>query len=71
MIQDSDMPHLQRCVELAREALEAGDEPFGSVLMAADGSVLAEERNRISGGGPVPELAEEVLALHKQLHGQA
>ncbi len=159
MIQDSDMPHLRRCVELAREALEAGDEPFGSVLVAADGSVLAEDRNRIAGGdatqhpefalarwaaehlapearavatvytsgehcpmcaaahgwvglgrivyvssaaqlmdwlgemgiapppvkplpiqevvpgipvdGPVPELAEKVLTLHKQLHGQA
>src|SRR5690606_14605459 len=34
-------------VELAGEALEAGDAPFGSVLVGADGKVLAEERNRI------------------------
>lgn len=42
--------HLRRCVELATEALEAGDEPFGSVLVAADGTVLAEDRNRVSSG---------------------
>ena len=38
--------HLERCVALAAEAFEAGDGPFGSVLVSADGTVLAEERNR-------------------------
>ena len=28
-----DLTHLRRCVLLAREALEAGDGPFGSVLV--------------------------------------
>jgi tRNA(Arg) A34 adenosine deaminase TadA len=41
-----DMPHLRRCVELAAEAVEAGDFPFGSVLVSADGTVLREDRNR-------------------------
>jgi tRNA(Arg) A34 adenosine deaminase TadA len=41
-----DLPHLRRCVELAAEAVAAGDFPFGSVLVAADGRVLAEDRNR-------------------------
>ncbi|NLU70749.1 nucleoside deaminase [Streptomyces sp. HNM0574] len=50
MVNDSDLRHLRRCVELAREALEAGDEPFGSLLVGADGTVLAEDRNRVSGG---------------------
>ncbi|MCE4264274.1 nucleoside deaminase [Rhodococcus sp. ACPA4] len=45
-----EMGHLRRCVELAREALDEGDEPFGSVLAAADGTFLAEDRNRIAGG---------------------
>jgi tRNA(Arg) A34 adenosine deaminase TadA len=40
------MPHLRRCVELAAEAVAAGDFPFGSVLVAADGQVLAQDRNR-------------------------
>ncbi|MET9340636.1 nucleoside deaminase [Nonomuraea sp. NPDC003804] len=41
-----DLRHLRRCLELAAEALESGDDPFGSVLVAADGTVLAEDRNR-------------------------
>ena len=41
-----DLPHLRRCVELATEAVAAGDFPFGSVLVAGDGRVLAEDRNR-------------------------
>lgn len=47
---NADLQHLRRCVELATEALEAGDEPFGSVLVSADGRVLAEDRNRVAGG---------------------
>ncbi|MHB9855479.1 nucleoside deaminase [Streptomyces krungchingensis] len=50
MLKDSELPYLRRCVELAAEALEAGDEPFGSVLVGADGTVLAEDRNRVAGG---------------------
>lgn len=50
MVTDSDMQHLRRCVELATTALEAGDEPFGSVLVAADGEVLFEDHNRVSSG---------------------
>ncbi|QFG20813.1 nucleoside deaminase [Actinomadura sp. WMMB 499] len=45
-----EMTHLRRCVELAAEALAAGDEPFGSVLVAGSGEVLAEDRNRVAGG---------------------
>ena len=50
MITAEDLPHLRRCVELAAEALEAGDEPFGSVLVGADGTVLAEDHNRVASG---------------------
>ena len=42
---DTDLHHLRRCVELAAEALDAGDEPFGSVLVAG-GERVAEDRNR-------------------------
>ena len=52
-VTEADLPHLHRCVELAAEAVEAGDFPFGSVLAAADGTVLAEDRNReITMGDP-------------------
>jgi tRNA(Arg) A34 adenosine deaminase TadA len=50
MTGEIDLRHLRRCVELATQALDDGDEPFGSVLVAGDGSVLAEDRNRVAGG---------------------
>ncbi|MFE7232336.1 nucleoside deaminase [Streptomyces sp. NPDC001231] len=43
----AELRHLERAVELAAEAVRAGDEPFGSVLVGADGQVLAEDRNRV------------------------
>jgi tRNA(Arg) A34 adenosine deaminase TadA len=52
-ITEADLPYLRRCVELAAEAVEAGDFPFGSVLVAGDGTVLAEDRNReVTAGDP-------------------
>ena len=50
VVKDAELPYLRRCVELAAEALEAGDEPFGSVLVGADGEVLAEDHNRVASG---------------------
>lgn len=49
MLDETELGHLRRCVELAQEALDAGDEPFGSVLVVG-GRVLAEDRNRVAGG---------------------
>ena len=48
--QDVDLAHLRRCVELAREALDDGDEPFGSLLVDGDGVIRFEDRNRVKGG---------------------
>jgi tRNA(Arg) A34 adenosine deaminase TadA len=50
MATEADLRHLRRCVELAREALDAGDEPFGSVLVDGDDRVLAEDHNRVASG---------------------
>ena len=41
-----DEGHLRRCVDLATQALDNGDDPFGSVLVDADGAALAEAMNR-------------------------
>jgi tRNA(Arg) A34 adenosine deaminase TadA len=49
-VTEQDRVHLRRCVELAREAMEAGDEPFGSVLVDAQGTLLFEDRNRVKDG---------------------
>jgi tRNA(Arg) A34 adenosine deaminase TadA len=45
-ITDTDLVHLRRAVELAREAADAGDGPFGSVLVDAEGVERFGERNR-------------------------
>ncbi len=47
---ERDLELLTRCVDLAEEALDAGDEPFGSVLVDADRAVRHEDRNRTAGG---------------------
>ncbi|MFC8662657.1 MULTISPECIES: nucleoside deaminase [Streptomyces] len=50
MVSEAELKHLRRCLELATEALDSGDEPFGSVLVGADGTVLAEDHNRVASG---------------------
>lgn len=50
MINDSDLKHLRRCIELAKTALEIGDQPFGSVLVSESGDVLVEDHNHVAGG---------------------
>jgi tRNA(Arg) A34 adenosine deaminase TadA len=61
-IAPQDLPHLRRCVELASEAVDAGDFPFGSVLVARDGQVLAEDRNRENSLGDATRHPEFELA---------
>ncbi|BBY53531.1 nucleoside deaminase [Mycobacterium koreense] len=51
-LNDTDLQRLTRCVELAGEALDHGDEPFGAVLVGPDGEVLVEDRNRVGTGDP-------------------
>jgi tRNA(Arg) A34 adenosine deaminase TadA len=41
-----DLAYLQRCVVLAEEALDRGDEPFGSVLVDGRGVIRREATNR-------------------------
>jgi tRNA(Arg) A34 adenosine deaminase TadA len=58
-ISDEDLERLHRCVELAREALDDGDEPFGSILVDGRGDALYEDRNRVKDGDETrhPEFA--------------
>lgn len=59
LMDDHDRFFLRRCVDLAAEAIETGDDPFGSVLVSGEGVVLFEDRNRTSGGDATrhPEFA--------------
>lgn len=43
-----DIHFLKLCIDLAEEALKAGDKPFGSILVDKDGNILAQARNRIN-----------------------
>jgi tRNA(Arg) A34 adenosine deaminase TadA len=54
-----DIAHLRRCLELARAARDGGNEPFGSLLVGGDGTVLAELSNTVGDGDVTghPELA--------------
>ncbi|QIK71004.1 nucleoside deaminase [Propioniciclava coleopterorum] len=56
---DSDLPHLERCLALAEEALLTGDQPFGSILVDASGREVFADHNRIAGGDETqhPEFA--------------
>lgn len=63
-----DLTHLRRCIELAREAAAAGDDPFGSVLVVGDGTVVAEARNRVRSDRDVTAHPELLLAQHASRH---
>jgi len=58
-ISDQDLVHLRAAVALAREAYDAGDQPFGTLLVDAEGTVLWSGRNHAGGGDETqhPELA--------------
>lgn len=67
VITDDDRKHLRRCVELAEEALEDGDEPFGSLLVDGAGVVRFEDHSewRTEWGlpaGPVAPLRIHAVA---------
>lgn len=43
-----DYHHLKECVVLAKEALQAGDEPFGSILVDIENKVIARAKNQVN-----------------------
>lgn len=45
---ENDIEHLKHCLVLAKEALNAGDEPFGSILVNENNEVIATARNRVN-----------------------
>lgn len=57
-VSETDLSFLRRCVELAGEGLDDGDEPFGSLLVDGSGTLRFEDRNRVKDGDETrhPEL---------------
>lgn len=66
MVNDKDIQHLRLAVSLAREAVQAGDWPFGSVLVSASGEVLQTDRNRENAGSDATLHPEFTLARWAQ-----
>ena len=64
---ETDVSHLRRCLDLARTARSAGNEPFGSILVSGDGVVLAELTNEV-GAGDVTTHPELGLAAWASRH---
>lgn len=69
---DVEISHLRRCLELARSARDAGNEPFGSLLVNGEGAVVAELTNTVGGGDVTghPELALAAWASQHMTAGQ-
>ncbi|MFE3517659.1 nucleoside deaminase [Streptomyces sp. NPDC059166] len=65
---DAELRHVARAVDLAGEALAAGDEPFGSVLVDPGGQVLREARNLVRTTGDPTRHPEFELARWAAAH---
>ena len=59
---------LRRAIALAAAAREAGDPPFGSLLVGADGTVLAEGHNTTISEGNISFHPELKLAVWAAQH---
>jgi tRNA(Arg) A34 adenosine deaminase TadA len=46
-VDNQDERYLRAAIRLAGEARQTGDQPYGALLVAADGTVLAEDRNTV------------------------
>jgi tRNA(Arg) A34 adenosine deaminase TadA len=57
-LQGDDRTHLDHALRLAHETLAAGNKPFGAVLVAADGRVLATGCNAVAQTGDPTAHAE-------------
>jgi tRNA(Arg) A34 adenosine deaminase TadA len=59
---------LRRAIALAAAAREAGDPPFGSLLVGPDGTVVAEDRNTTISEGNISFHPELKLAVWAAQH---
>ena len=56
---NADEKMMRRCIELAKESVDAGDHPFGAVIVNDKGDVISEGRNR--------EVTEHDLTWHAEM----
>jgi len=60
-VDDLDLSHLTRAIELAASARDHGNHPFGSLLVDGDGAVVLEAENTVVTGHDVTGHAEQNL----------
>ena len=65
-IPDRERELLRRAIDLADEAGERGNRPFGSVIVV-DGIAVAEGRNEVGSSGDISAHAE-LVALRRAIH---
>jgi tRNA(Arg) A34 adenosine deaminase TadA len=56
---ETDETHLRRAIALAQLARDSGEQPFGSLLLGPDGTVLREDHNTV--------LSERDVTAHPEL----
>lgn len=70
-LNDTDALYLRRAIELSALASRAGSRPFGAVVVAADGRVLAEAHNDNAATGDCTAHAEvNALRIASPKHGR-
>lgn len=47
MLSEIDLGHLRRAIEIAQNARQHGNHPFGALIVSAEGIVLAEAENTV------------------------
>jgi tRNA(Arg) A34 adenosine deaminase TadA len=55
--------HLRRAIQLAQDGVDAGGEPYGSLLVSADGDVLIEDFNTVAPDRDISAHPELKLAV--------
>jgi len=63
----TDLHHLGRAVELAREARARGDHPFGAVLVTADGAIVEAMNSVTTANDPTGHAETNLVRLSASL----
>ena len=59
----TDLAHLERAVDLAREARDGGNHPFGALLAAPGGQVLEARNSVVTGADPTGHAETNLVRL--------
>lgn len=60
-VADTDLAHLHRAIELARAARDAGNHPFGAVVVAADGRTVEAGNTVVTAHDPTGHAETNVV----------